>query len=188
MNRKKGVPIGSAWSWPDGSGTVRAGDSSQAGVAAAGGVGRGRGTRGGVVTRPEDGRGTPPGPKPLSTTGGALTAAVAERRRVRMDTRSEECVIVWGAGEPGEVGTDAIGLAGSTGSVPCTELWEGVGWTTDVVAAGASAEPSLTAMGAAKTGAKSLSAAHEAHPRPAELSTVAGGGCRNTRRRVSWKE
>ena len=44
---------------------------------------------------------------------------------------------------------------------------------TDVVVAGASAGPSLTAVGTAKTEAKSLSAARETHPRPGELSTVA---------------
>ena len=62
---------------------------------------------------------------------------------------------------------------GSTESVPCTELREGVGWTTDVVVAEVSAEPSLTAMGTAKTEAKSCSAARETHPRSGELSTVA---------------
>ena len=62
MSRKRGVPIGSAWSRSDGSGTVRTGESARAGVAAAVGADRGRGTRGGVVSRLEDGRGAPPGP------------------------------------------------------------------------------------------------------------------------------
>ena len=64
-------------------------------------------------------------------------------------------VIVWGAGEPGEVETGAVEPVGLTGSFPCTELREGVGWATDVVAAGASAESSLAAVGTAKTEAKS---------------------------------
>ena len=40
--------------------------------------------------------------------------------------RFEDCVIVWGTGEPGEVETDAVGPVGLTESVPCTELREGV--------------------------------------------------------------
>ena len=64
--------------------------------------------------------------------------------------RSEDCVIVWGAGEPGDVETDVVGPAGSTELAPCTKLREGVGWTTDVVVAEASAEPSLTVVGTAK--------------------------------------
>ena len=69
--------------------------------------------------------------------------------------RSEKAVIVWGAGDPGEVGTGAVEPVGSTGSVPCSELRKGVGWATDVVAAGASAESSLATVGTAKTEAKS---------------------------------
>ena len=57
--------------------------------------------------------------------------------------RSEDCVIVWGAREPGEVEIEADGPMGSAKSVPCTELRERVGWAT-------SAEPSLTAVGTAK--------------------------------------
>ena len=64
MSPKRGVPISSAWPRSDGSVTVRTGESARPGVAAAGGAGRGRGTRGGVVTRLEDGRGAPPGPNP----------------------------------------------------------------------------------------------------------------------------
>ena len=64
MSRKRGVPIGSTWSLSDGSGTVRTGKSARAGAAAASGADRGRATRDGVVTRQEDGRGAPPGPKP----------------------------------------------------------------------------------------------------------------------------
>ena len=40
------------------------------------------------------------------------------------------------------------------------------------MASGASAETSLATVGTAKTEAKSLSVAREAHPRPGELSTV----------------
>ena len=64
MSRKRGVPLGSAWSRSDGSGTVRTGESARTGVAAASGADRGRGTRGGVVTRLEDNRRAPLSPKP----------------------------------------------------------------------------------------------------------------------------
>ena len=64
MSRKGGVPVGSAWSRSDGSGTVRTDESARAGVAAAVGVGHGRGTRGGVLTLRVDGRGAPPGLNP----------------------------------------------------------------------------------------------------------------------------
>ena len=68
--------------------------------------------------------------------------------------RSEKGVIVCGAGAPGDVETGAVGPVGLTGSVPCTELREGVGWATDVVAAGAFADSSLATVGTAKTEAK----------------------------------
>ena len=68
--------------------------------------------------------------------------------------RSEDGFTVGGAGEPGEAGTDAVGPVGSTESVPCVGLLEGVGWATAVAAAGASAEPVPTAVGTAKTEAK----------------------------------
>ena len=89
--------------------------------------GRDRKARGGIVTRLDDGWGTPPGPKPWSTAGGALPDAVAERRRVQVEMWSEKGVIVWGARDAGEVGTGAVGPVDSTGSVPCTELPKGVG-------------------------------------------------------------
>ena len=85
---------------------------------------------------------------------------------------SEDCVIVWNAGWPRELATDATGPAGSTESVVCTKLLEGVGWATDDVASGVSAEPPLTAVYTEKAEAKSLSAAGEAPPRPGELSTL----------------
>ena len=64
MSRKRGVLIDSAWSRLDGRGTVRTGESARPGVAAAGGAGRGRGARGGVVPRLEDSREVPSGPNP----------------------------------------------------------------------------------------------------------------------------
>ena len=64
MSRKKGVAIGSAWSRSDANGPVRTGESARAGVVMTDGANRGRGTRGGVVTRLEYGRGGLPGPKP----------------------------------------------------------------------------------------------------------------------------
>ena len=69
--------------------------------------------------------------------------------------RSEPGVVVWGAEEPGDVETNAVGPVGLTESVSCTELREGVRWATDVVAAGASAESLLATFGTAKTEAKS---------------------------------
>ena len=63
MSRKRGVPIGSAWSRSDGRGTVRTGGRQEQGsqrraepVAAV------RLATGLVATRLEDGRGAPPGP------------------------------------------------------------------------------------------------------------------------------
>ena len=55
MSRRKGVATGSAWSPSDGISTSGTGGVAGAGVAAVDGVGRGRKTRGGVVTRLEDG-------------------------------------------------------------------------------------------------------------------------------------
>ena len=68
--------------------------------------------------------------------------------------RSEKGVVVWGAGDAGEVGTGAVGPVGSTALDPCTELREGVSWATDV-AVGAAAESSLVTVGTAKTEVKS---------------------------------
>ena len=87
--------------------------------------------------------------------------------------RSEKGVVVWGAGEPGEVKTGAVGPVGSTGSVPCTELREGVGWATDVVAAGASAESVPPSMGMANPEAQTVTAAGEIDPRPVQPSVLA---------------
>ena len=84
----------------DGIGTVGTGEVAGAGAAAVGGAGRGRGIRRGVLAHLADGRGAPSGPQ--STAGGALLAAVAVRRRVRVEMRSENGFAVRGAVEPGE--------------------------------------------------------------------------------------
>ena len=62
-SRSRRVSISSAGSRSDGNvrGDRRGGEGR---VSAVDGVGRGRGTRGGVLTRRADGRGAPPGPKP----------------------------------------------------------------------------------------------------------------------------
>ena len=60
----------------------------------------------------------------------------------------------------------------STESVSCVRLLEGVGWVTAVAAVGASAEPTPTSVGTAKTDAKSLSGAGKIRPRPEQRSTV----------------
>ena len=64
---------------------------------------------------------------------------------------SEDGFTVGGDGVPCEAGTDTVGPVGSTESVPCVGLLEGVGWATAVAAAGASAEPVPTSVGTAKT-------------------------------------
>ena len=83
-----------------------------------------------------------------------------------MNIRSEDGFTVGGTGEPGGAGADAVGPVVSTESVPCVGLVEGLGWATAVGAAGVSAEPVPITVGTAKTGAKSLSAAGKARPRP----------------------
>ena len=173
VSRKRGVPTGSARSPSDGIGTVGTGEEAGTGVAAVGGAGLGRGTRGGVLARRENSRGALPGSKPYSTAGGAVPAAVAIRRRVRVEMRSEDGLTVWGAREPGEAGADAVGPVASTESAPCVGLPEGVGWATAVAAAGASPEPLPISVGTAITETKSLSAAGKVRPRPAQRSTVA---------------
>ena len=64
MSRKRGVPIGSAWSRSDDISTTGTGGAAGAGVAAVDGVGRGRGTRDVVLTLRADGQEAPPGPNP----------------------------------------------------------------------------------------------------------------------------
>ena len=90
-----------------------------------------------------------------------------------MEIRSEDGFTVGVAGGPGKAGTDAVGPVGSTESAPCVGFLEGVGWTTGVAAAGASAEPAPTLMGTANTEAKALSAAGKARSRPGQRLTVA---------------
>ena len=64
MSRKRGITIGSAWSWSDGISTAGIGGAAAARVVAVDGVGCGRGIRGGVLTIRTGGRGAPPGPSP----------------------------------------------------------------------------------------------------------------------------
>ena len=61
---KRRVPIGSARSRPDGMGTIGAGEAARTGAVTTARGGRSRGTRGGVLARRADRRGSPPGPKP----------------------------------------------------------------------------------------------------------------------------
>ena len=93
--------------------------------------------------------------------------------RVRVETRFEDGLTVWGARQPGEAETDTVGPVVSTESVPCVYLLDGVCWATVVAESGASPEPVPTSVGTAKTEAKSLSAAGKARPRPGQRSTVA---------------
>ena len=103
-----------------------------------------------------------------------MPAAVAIRRRVRAEMRSEGGFAVGGAGEPGETGADTVGPVDTTESVPCVELLEKrAGWATVVATAGASEEPVPTPVGTAKTAAKMVSPAGETRPRPGQRSTVA---------------
>ena len=64
VSRKAEDPTGSARSRSDGIGTVGTGEGLGAGVAAEGGAGGGRETRGGFVARLTDIRGAVPGPRP----------------------------------------------------------------------------------------------------------------------------
>ena len=157
----------------EGIGTVGTGEAARAGVPAVGGADRGRGTRGGTLARLADSRGAPPGPKPQSAAGGAVPAVVAVRRRVRVEMRSEDGFTVWGAGEPGEAGVDAVGPVVSTESAPYVGLLERVGWAMAVPATWASAEPLPTSVGTAKTEAKAVSVAGRIRPRPGQRSAVA---------------
>ena len=69
MSCSRGGPIGSAWSRSNQISTAGTGGAAEAGIAVFDGVSGGRGTRGGVELRLEDGRGAPPGPNPKSTLG-----------------------------------------------------------------------------------------------------------------------
>ena len=62
--RNIGVPIGSARSRSDRIDTLETGEAAGGGITAVDGVGRGRGTRGGVLTLREDDRGAALGPNP----------------------------------------------------------------------------------------------------------------------------
>ena len=136
-------------------GTVRTDEAAGAGAKTTGASGRGRGVRGRVIVRRADGLGAPPGPKPSSTAGGAVPAAVAVRRRVRVEMRSEGGKIVRGAGLPGDGGADAAGSVITAESSPCKALVRREArWATVVAVAGASAEPRSPPEGTTKTEAK----------------------------------
>ena len=150
MIRERGVPIRSAWSRSDGSGTAQTNESARAGVAAAGGAGRGRGTRDGVVPRLEWPRG-PSGPESITYSGDALPVAVAVCRRVVDDG---------GAGVPSKAETDTVEPVVATEAVSCVEqLDRGVGCAMGVAPARASADPVPPSMDRATPEAKTLSAA-----------------------------
>ena len=126
VSRKRGVNTGSAPSQSVGIGTVGTGG------------GRSRG-RGGGRSRPRPWHsrrgGNTPGrwprapakPKAIVDSRGAIPAAVAVRRRIRVEMRSEDGITVWGTGEPGEAGADVVGFVSSTESAPCVELLKRVG-------------------------------------------------------------
>ena len=91
---------------------MRTGGSARARVAAAGGAGCGRGTRGGVVPRLEDGRGSA-GPESFIYSGSALPVVVAVRR----------CVVDDGeAGMPNKAETDTVEPLVAEGADSCVEL------------------------------------------------------------------
>ena len=91
---------GSARSRSDETGTVGTGEAVGAGVAAVDGVGRGRGTCGGVLARGEEDREAPPSPKLYFTEGGALPVAATVGRRIRGEMGPEGDVTDAGAEVP----------------------------------------------------------------------------------------
>ena len=122
-------------------GTVGVDEAAAAGAITTGAGGRGRGVRGGALARWANGLGAPPGQKPYSTAGGAVPAAAAVRRRVRVKMRPEGGKIFRAIGLPGGEGADAAGSVSTTESSPCKVLvGRGARWETLVAAAGASAE------------------------------------------------
>ena len=140
-----------------------------------GGRSRGcRGSRDGVLAPRADGRGAPPRPKPYSTAGDALRAAVDVRRRVRVEMRTEGDFAVGGAGMPGEAGADTVGPVVAAESIPCVDLLEkGVGWAAIVTAAGVSAEPVPPSVDTSRTASNAASAAGKIDPRPGQRSAAA---------------
>ena len=93
--------------------------------------------------------------------------------------QSKDCFTLWGAEEPGELETDEAGPVGLTESVSWAELLGGVGWVTVVVAAGAFAELSPTAVGTAKKRSEIIVGCRRS-PCVAGIAIDGGGGCRNT--------
>ena len=154
MSRKRGVPIGSAWSPSDGGGTVRTGESTRAGAAAVR-------LAAGLYLAWEMTEGL----RRAEIHDGTLPVAVAVRRRVVDDE---------GAGVPSKEEMDAVEPVIAAEVVSCVELRDrGVGCAVGVAAARASAEPVPPSMGMAKTEAKTVSAAGEIGPRPVQPSVVA---------------
>ena len=118
-------------------------EAAGAGAKTTGAGGRGRGARGGVIAHradgrtPADGLGAPPGVKPQSRAGGAVPAAAAVRRRVRVEVRPEGGKIFRGAGLPGGDGTDAARSVVTAESSPCKVLvGGGAHWATIIGAVG----------------------------------------------------
>ena len=111
-SRKRGVPT-------DGMGIVGTDEATGAGAIPTGAGGRGRGTRGGVIARRTYGLGAPSGPKPSPTAGGAVPAAAAVRRRVRVEMRPQGGETFRGAGWPGGEGATAAGSVVTAESSPC---------------------------------------------------------------------
>lgn len=105
-----------------GMGTVGTDEAERAEAVAVVGAGHGRGTHGGVWARRAGGRGAPPGSKPYSTAGGALSAAVRVRRRVRVELRPESGFAVGDAGALGVDGADTMKPGFAAESVPFGEV------------------------------------------------------------------
>lgn len=103
------------------------------------GGGRGRGTRGGVLTRRMSGRGAPPGPTLLSAVGCTMPVETAVHGHLRVEVRSRDGRF-GGAGGSGVDNVDAaISSIVRQGQVPFAVLiGEFALWSTFVTAAGAS--------------------------------------------------
>ena len=115
-----------------------------------GGVSRRRGVPTGSARSQSDDIGTV-GPKAIVDSRGCNTSCCCCSQTSPGGDAVQRRIHRRGAGEPSETGADAVGPVVSTESVSCVGLLEGVGWETSVAAAGASAEPVPTSVGAAKT-------------------------------------
>ena len=107
-------------------GTIWAGEAAGSGAVATGRGGRGRGTRGGVIVRPAEGRGAPPGPKPYATAGGSAPAVAAVLRRARAEMQPKASKEVGGAGAPCSEEADAERSLIAAEPAPC-EVVDGEG-------------------------------------------------------------